>query len=116
MAANETAIEVIACLVEVVADDDGRIDLKCFERIFNACVKSLLVGARVGDQAVALLKSIAGQVAFPFPFDDFVFRTNSFPACDKFSVSIRSTGNPPRKSWQLSRTPYFQSRIMHFLW
>jgi hypothetical protein len=52
----------------VVADDEGRIDLKCFEKIVNACVKSLLVGARVGDQAVALLKSFAGQVKFSIAF------------------------------------------------
>ena len=68
MADNEIAIELIRCLVEVVADDDGRIDLKCFEKIFNACVKSVLVGARVGDQAVVLLKSFAGQVACPSSF------------------------------------------------
>jgi hypothetical protein len=61
---SDIAIEVIGCLVEVVADDEGRIDLKCFEKIVNACVKSLLVGARVGDQAAALLKSFAGQVKF----------------------------------------------------
>jgi hypothetical protein len=64
MVDNEIAIEVIGCLIEVVADEDGRINLKCFEKIFNACVKSLLVGARVGDLAVALLKRFAGQVAF----------------------------------------------------
>jgi hypothetical protein len=68
MADNEIAIEVIGCLVEVVADDDGRIDLKCFEKIVNACVKSVLVGARVGDQAIALLRSFAGQVDYAFAF------------------------------------------------
>ncbi len=68
MADNEIAIEVIGCLVEIVADDDGRIDLKCFEKIVNACVKSVLVGARVGDQAIALLRSFAGQVDYPFAF------------------------------------------------
>ena len=52
----------------MIADDDGRIDLKCFEKIVNACVKSVLIGARVGDQAVALLKSFAGAVAFPLIF------------------------------------------------
>jgi hypothetical protein len=68
MADNEIGIEVIGCLIEVIADDDGRIDLKCFEKIVNACVKSVLISARVGDQAVALLKSFAGAVAFPFIF------------------------------------------------
>jgi hypothetical protein len=64
MADNEIAIKVIGCLIEMLANDEGNIDLKCFEKIFNACVKSLLEGAQVGDQAVALLKSFAGQVAF----------------------------------------------------
>jgi hypothetical protein len=52
---------LIGCLVEIVADDEGRIDLKCFEKIVNACVKSVLVGLRVGDQLVELLKNYSRQ-------------------------------------------------------
>ncbi len=54
---SQVTIELIGCLVEVVADDEGRIDLKCFEKIINACVKSVIIGLRIGDQVAELLKS-----------------------------------------------------------
>ncbi len=50
---NQLAIEVIGCMVEVLADDNGNIDQKCFDKIFNSCIKAVLVGMKVGDQALA---------------------------------------------------------------
>ncbi len=60
---NQLAIEVIGCMVEVLADDDGNIDQKCFDKIFNACIKAVLVGMKVGDQALAILQQALGQVS-----------------------------------------------------
>ncbi len=65
MGDKQIAIELIGFLVETVADDEGKVDLKCFKKIVNACVKSLLVSAEVGDQAVELLKNFGKQVRFP---------------------------------------------------
>ena len=62
MCDNELAIQVIGCMIEVLADDDGKIDMKGFEKIFNACVKAVLISAKVGDQAAAALKQILSQV------------------------------------------------------
>ena len=45
-----------------LADEEGRIDPKCFEKICNACIKAALVAAKVGDQAVAILKQVLQQV------------------------------------------------------
>jgi hypothetical protein len=59
---NQLAIEVIGCMVEVLADDDGNIDQKCFDKIFNSCIKAILVGMKVGDLALAALKRALGQV------------------------------------------------------
>ena len=59
---NQIAIQVIGCMVEVLADDDGNIDQKCFDKIFTACTKAVLVGMRVGDQALAILQQALGQV------------------------------------------------------
>ncbi len=60
---NELAIEVIGCMVEVLADDDGNIDQKCFDKIFNACIKAVVAGLKVGDQALAILQQALGQVS-----------------------------------------------------
>ncbi len=59
---NELAIQVIGCMVEVLADDDGNIDQKCFEKIFVACIKAAIVTMKVGDQALVLLQQALGQV------------------------------------------------------
>ena len=49
MASPEIAIELVGCLVDVVADDQGNIALKDFEKIFNACVKSVLIAGQVAE-------------------------------------------------------------------
>jgi hypothetical protein len=59
---SQLAVQVIGCMVEALADDDGNIDQKCFEKIFTACVKAVLVGLKVGDQALAILQQGLGQV------------------------------------------------------
>jgi hypothetical protein len=59
---KEIAIQVIGCMVEVLADDDGKIDLKCFEKIFTACIKAVIVGLRVGDQALMVLQQMLSEV------------------------------------------------------
>ena len=60
---SQLITEVIGCLIEALADEEGRIDPKCFEKICNACIKAALVAAKVGDQAVAILKQVLQQVA-----------------------------------------------------
>ncbi len=62
MSDSELTIQMIGCMVEAFADDDGNIDMKCFEKIFNACVKALLVSFKVGDSAVEALKQVMVQV------------------------------------------------------
>jgi hypothetical protein len=59
---SQLAIQVIGCMVEALADDDGNIDQKCFEKIFTACIKAVIVGMKVGDQALAVLQQGLGQV------------------------------------------------------
>jgi uncharacterized protein (DUF2141 family) len=59
---NQLAIQVICCMVEVLADDDGNIDQKCFDNIFNSCINAVIVGMKVGDQALAILQQALGQV------------------------------------------------------
>mmetsp|Transcript_34654 Transcript_34654/g.72669 ORF Transcript_34654/g.72669 Transcript_34654/m.72669 type:complete len:769 (-) Transcript_34654:316-2622(-) len=61
---SELAIQVIGCMVEVLADDDGNIDQKCFEKIFIACIKAVIVGMKVGDQALVILQQALGQVGW----------------------------------------------------
>ncbi len=56
------AIQVIGCMLEVLADDDGNIDQKCFEKIFIACMKAVIVVMKVGDQALVILQQALGQV------------------------------------------------------
>ena len=58
----ELGANVIGCLIEVLADDEGRIDPKCFEKICNACIKAVLIAAKVGDSAVTALKQSLVQV------------------------------------------------------
>ncbi len=59
---SELAIQVIGCMVEILADDEGRIDLKCFEKICNACIKAVIVGMKVSDQALVLLQQVLREV------------------------------------------------------
>ncbi len=60
---NEVAIQVIGCMVEVLADNDGNIDQKCFDKIFNACIKAFVAGLKVGDQVLVILQQAVGQVS-----------------------------------------------------
>ncbi len=57
-----SVVEVISCMVEVLADEDGKIDQKCFEKIFVACLKTLCVAMKVGDLTLAALKQVLCQV------------------------------------------------------
>ncbi len=59
---NQVAIHVIGCMVEVLADEDGNIDQKCFEKIFTACIKAVIVGMKVGDQALVLFQQALAPV------------------------------------------------------
>ncbi len=49
-------------MVKALADDEGKIDLKCFEKVFTACIKAVVVGMKVGDQALLVLQQALGQV------------------------------------------------------
>jgi hypothetical protein len=60
------AIQVISCMVEILADDEGRIDQKCFEKICAACIKAVIVGFKVGDQALNLMKQVLSVVLYMF--------------------------------------------------
>ncbi len=62
MSSDLLAIQVIGCMVEVLADNDGNINQKSFEKIFKACIKAVIVGMKVGDQALAVLQQALGQV------------------------------------------------------
>jgi hypothetical protein len=62
MSQSELAIEVIGCMVEVLADDDGNIDQKCFEKVFTACLKAVVVTMKVGDQALLIMQQVLSQV------------------------------------------------------
>jgi hypothetical protein len=59
---RELAIQVIGCIVEALADEDGNINQSCFEKIFNACIKALIVGAKVGDHALTGMQQALSQV------------------------------------------------------
>jgi hypothetical protein len=59
---NELVIQVIGCMVEVLADDDGNINQKCFDKIFTACIKAVIVAMKVGDQALAAMQQALDQV------------------------------------------------------
>jgi hypothetical protein len=59
---KQLAIQVIGCMVEVLADDDGNINQKCFDKIFTACIKAAIVVTNVGDQAFVVLQQALGQV------------------------------------------------------
>jgi hypothetical protein len=60
---RQLAIQVIGFMVEALADENGNIDQKCFEKVFNACVKSVIISARVGDHALMAMKQALSQVA-----------------------------------------------------
>ncbi len=62
---RELAIQVIGCMVEVLADEEGNIDQKCFEKIFNACIKAVIVAAKVGDQALMGMEQSLQAVVTP---------------------------------------------------
>jgi hypothetical protein len=65
---RELAIQVIGFMVEALANEDGNIDQKCFEKIFNACMKSAIVGAGVGDHAWMVIQQALIQVHEPSLF------------------------------------------------
>ena len=48
---NQLAIQVIGCMVEVLAYVDGNIDKKSFDKIFIGCIKAVIVEVKVDDQA-----------------------------------------------------------------
>ena len=76
---SQLAIQVIGCMVEALADDDGNIDQKCFEKIFTACIKAVIVGLKVGDQALAILQQGLGQVGTSrskLSFKQLIFNLN----------------------------------------
>jgi hypothetical protein len=58
----ELTVQLTGSLVEALADDEGRIDMKCFEKICNALIKALFIVGKVGDHAVQALKEISRQV------------------------------------------------------
>ena len=58
----DLSVEVIGCLVEAIADDEDRIDQKCFEKICNAFVKALLITMKVDVKIRDFLKDAALQV------------------------------------------------------
>jgi hypothetical protein len=58
----ELTNQIIGCLIDALADDEGRIDMKCFEKICNALIKAGFVAGKVGDLAVNALKDIFRQV------------------------------------------------------
>jgi hypothetical protein len=68
---SQLAIQVIGCMVEVLADDDGNIDQKCFDKIFTACIKAVIVAMKVGDQALLILQQTLGQVGKELDSDLF---------------------------------------------
>ncbi len=59
---REVAIQIIGCMVDALADEKGNIDQRCFEKIFNACIKSVIAGARVGDQALMTMQQATSKV------------------------------------------------------
>jgi hypothetical protein len=81
----ELKSQVIGCLIEAFADEEGKIDQKGFNKIFNACVKAFLIAKKVPDEAVALVKLILVQV---IPHVT-VLHKNPFPALKQ---SSRQTG------------------------
>ena len=60
---REIAIQVVGCMVEALSDEEGKIDQRCFEKIFNAFIKTAIVGAKVGDLALNIMQQILSQVA-----------------------------------------------------
>jgi hypothetical protein len=69
----ELIVQITGCLVEALADDEGRIDMKCFEKICNALIKAGFIAGRVGDLAVNTLKQILQQVR-PIPTNGDAFK------------------------------------------
>ena len=78
----EYLVQITSCLVEALADEDGRIDLKCFEKICNAFIKAVLVAGKVGDQAVIALKQVFQQVGPIFSIGD------AFPDIMRISMYV----------------------------
>jgi hypothetical protein len=62
MSSPEIAIEVVGCLIEIVCDEQGNISPKDFDKIFNACLKSILIAGQVADKAVDAFRALAAQV------------------------------------------------------
>ena len=58
----ELGIQLIGSLVEVIADDECRIDMKCFEKICNAFVKEVIVALKVDVKIKEIFKEAASQV------------------------------------------------------
>ncbi len=59
---NEMTMQVIGCLVEALADDDGKIDMKCFEKVCNAGIKAAFESSKIGDQLVGNLREALKEV------------------------------------------------------
>jgi hypothetical protein len=43
-------------MVESLADENEKINLKCFEKICVACIKATILGLKIGDQALMILQ------------------------------------------------------------
>ena len=82
----ELKSQVIGCLIEAFADEEGKIDQKGFNKIFNACVKAFLIAKKVPDEAAALVKQILVKV---IPHYFTVLHNNPFLALKQ---SSRQTG------------------------
>ena len=89
----ELKSQVIGCLIEAFADEEGKIDQKGFNTIFNACVKAFLIAKKVPDEAVALVKLILVQVI------PHVLHNNPFLALKQ---SSRQTGCLQICFWTIS--------------
>ena len=59
---SAVAIQLLGCMVDALADETGKIDPQCFEKICNACVRAVLISMKVGDKAAVILKRILQQV------------------------------------------------------
>ena len=83
----ELSIELIGCLVEAIADDENRIDQKCFEKIFNSCVKALLITMKVDSIIKSSLQAFCNvSDVFLTKFTEELMKRskNSFPLVRMF--------------------------------
>ena len=69
VSSNDTTMQVIGCLVEALADDDGKIDIKCFEKVCNAGIKAAFVSYKVGDEVIGKLKEALCEVGCDFEME-----------------------------------------------